>query len=214
VTSASDNPLGLLLERRSIRRFRPDPVPEALLEAVLEAARWAPTAGNRQSYRLVVVTSPEVIAAMGAAVRAATDQIAAQVRDDLATRVGAYLGNFAHFTGAPVVIVPIYRAGLDLLAAATAASEASDRPQLDALASVAAVTTYLLLAAHAVGLGACWMTGPCVAAAALRDILQVPAGWTIAALVPVGFPDEAPAAPARRPLGQLVVRIGPAGGAP
>jgi nitroreductase len=42
--------------RRSIRGYRPDPVPEPVLERVLEAARIAPTAANRQPFRLIVVT--------------------------------------------------------------------------------------------------------------------------------------------------------------
>ncbi|HEY3354234.1 MAG TPA: nitroreductase family protein [Polyangia bacterium] len=204
-----DQVLELLRGRRSVRRFRPEPVPAAMLDEVLEAARWAPTAGNRQSFRLLVVTAAPVIAAMGAAVRAETARLRAALRPEMAGQVGAYLGSFEHFTGAPAVVVTIYRPGLDLLAAATGVAGASDRPERDALASAAAVTTYLLLAAHAAGLGTCWMTGPCVAAEALREVLQVPAGWSIAALVPVGFPAEAPAAPPRRPLAQLVLRRGP-----
>ncbi|MDQ7795090.1 MAG: nitroreductase family protein [bacterium] len=45
-------------ERRSVRAYRPDPVPEAALEAVLEAARLAPSGSNRQPWRFVVVTDP------------------------------------------------------------------------------------------------------------------------------------------------------------
>ena len=45
--------------RRSVRGYRPDPVPEGVLHRVLEAARLAPSAGNRQPTRLVVITQPE-----------------------------------------------------------------------------------------------------------------------------------------------------------
>jgi nitroreductase len=66
----------------------------------------------------------------------------------------------------------------------------------------------LLLAAHARGLGGCWMTGPLVAAEPLEELLGVPRGWSIAALVPLGYPDEQPEPPARRDLDRLVKRIG------
>ena len=42
--------------RRSIRRFKPDPVPEALIREILDAARWSPSWGNTQPWEIVVVT--------------------------------------------------------------------------------------------------------------------------------------------------------------
>jgi nitroreductase len=205
-----DTLLRLARGRRSIRRFRPDPVPEAVLERLLEVARWAPSAGNRQAYRLLLVTAPATIAALGEAVRAATARLAAGLRADLAESGRAYLDNFTHFAGAPVVCVPIYRSGFDLRAAVAAepAPDGYAEPAHDALASVAAAIMSLLLAAQSVGLGSCWMTGPLCAAATLGALLEVPRGWSVAALVPLGYPDEAPAAPRRRELEQLVRRIG------
>jgi len=47
--------LDLARRRRSVRSYRPDPVPDDLLAAVLEAARLAPTAANRQPFRVIVV---------------------------------------------------------------------------------------------------------------------------------------------------------------
>ena len=48
--------LDMLLTRRSVRAYKPDPVPEALLEEVLRAGTYAPTGGGRQSPVLVAVT--------------------------------------------------------------------------------------------------------------------------------------------------------------
>ena len=50
----------LIRARRSIRGYRPDPVPEAALRRILEAARLAPTAANRQPFQLIVVTDAAV----------------------------------------------------------------------------------------------------------------------------------------------------------
>ena len=47
-----------ILERRSIRKYKDDPINDSALEKILDAARWAPNAGNYNSWRFVVVTSP------------------------------------------------------------------------------------------------------------------------------------------------------------
>jgi nitroreductase len=58
-------PLADIIARRfSSRRFSPEPVAEELIETVLEAARWAPSYGNRQSWRFVVVRDPDNLAAV------------------------------------------------------------------------------------------------------------------------------------------------------
>ena len=46
--------------RQSIRKYLPDPIPEADLNLILDAARRAPTGGNRQNWRMVVVTDPDL----------------------------------------------------------------------------------------------------------------------------------------------------------
>ena len=195
--------LEVMRGRRSVRRFQEAPVPEALVEQVLEAARWAPSAGNRQAFRFLVVRSRSTLERLAVVVRGATARLRDQARPGLQAELGAYLEGFDRFAAAPLVIVPIYRsAAPDLLQADR--DGALPRAIADGLAGVSAATMCLLLAAHALGLGACWMTGPLVAATELEALLEVPRGWSIAALLPLGFPDEQPAAPPRRPLEQLV----------
>lgn len=203
--------LRILNGRRSVRRFLRDPVPAKLLQQILEAAGWAPSAGNRQNYRLVVVSSPDKISAMSAAVEEAVAALRAGLRGDSREVAGAYLNNFSHFSLAPIVIVPIHRSGVDLLQACQDGDPSRQQPmgraELEAVSSVAAAIMNLLLAAHALGLGACWMTGPLVALEALNRILDVPKGWTVSALIPVGYPGETPPPPPRRALEHLIRRI-------
>jgi nitroreductase len=52
--------LDLARARRSVRRYRPDPVPDELLDQVLEAGRWAPSAVNSQPWEFIVVRDPQV----------------------------------------------------------------------------------------------------------------------------------------------------------
>ena len=56
----SKNTIGTIMERRSIRNYRPDPIPEEHIEQILEAGRQAPSAGNRQPWHFVVVRDPEL----------------------------------------------------------------------------------------------------------------------------------------------------------
>ena len=96
------------------------------------------------------------------------------------------------------MIVPLFRA-LTVLSNLTGPRLASgDAARIHAmerdsgLIGTSLALQNLLLAAHAAGLGASGMTGPLVAADALREILRVPASWHIVALVPIGYPDEVP----------------------
>jgi len=68
--------LALIRGRRSIRRFIERPIPDKILHDLLEAARWAPSAHNRQPWRFVVLTAP-------AARRQLATAMAAQLRADL-----------------------------------------------------------------------------------------------------------------------------------
>lgn len=53
-----------IFERRSIRAFKKDPVPPGAIRRILEAGRFAPSAGNSQPWRFIVINSPEIIAEM------------------------------------------------------------------------------------------------------------------------------------------------------
>jgi nitroreductase len=77
--------LALLKERRSIRRYKADPVPEEMLDQVLEAGRWAPSASNRQPWTFVVVRDEAV-------------------RRELARHAAYYFVRWAHASEAPVLI--------------------------------------------------------------------------------------------------------------
>jgi nitroreductase len=210
MTSDYETLLRLARDRRSVRRFRADAVPEPVVDQLLEVARWAPSASNRQAHRFLLVTARPTIAAMAEAVRAATTRLAESLRADLAEQAMPYLSNFTHFAGAPLVCVPIYRSGFDLrraLAPDAPGELPGSKPVIDALASVSAAIMNLLLAAHSLGIGACWMTGPLIAEEALTPLLDVPRGWNIAALIPLGYPAEEPEPPRRRELSHLVRRL-------
>jgi nitroreductase len=180
--------LELLRTRRSVRRFQPQPLDRRTVLVLLEAAVAAPSASNKQPWRFLVVQARERIDRMAAAVREATERIAAHIPKDSQAAFLAYGDYFTRFELAPTVIVPIHR-GLSVLSNLVGTSLALEN---------------LLLMAHAMGLGASGMTGPLVAEPALRAILEVPDGWGILGLVPLGYPDEEPGPTARKPVDKVV----------
>jgi nitroreductase len=78
--------MALLRERRSIRRYRLEPVPDDLLEQVLEAGRWAPSASNRQPWAFIVARD-------------------AEVRKEVAAHASFYFVRWVAVDEAPVMIV-------------------------------------------------------------------------------------------------------------
>ena len=202
--------LDLLRTRRSVRRFRPEPVARDTVAALLEAAVLAPSASNKQPWRFFVVQSPPRIAQMAAAVREATARIAAHIPAENQAAFLAYGDYFTRFELASTVIVPIHRALSVLTNLVDEQLAPLDRAAIgqmeeqSGLIGTALALENMLLMAHAMGLGASGMTGPLVAEPALRAILEVPPGWGIVALVPVGYPAEEPQRTDRKSVDKVV----------
>ena len=203
-----------LRSRRSVRRFKPEAPDDETLRQVLAAAITAPSASNKQPWRFFIVKDRAVIAAMAEAVRRAIDEIATHIPPESEDAFRTYGNYFTRFEAAPVVVVPIHR-GHALLSQLVTDTLDPDRHQAirtmerdSGLIGTSLALMNLLLAAHELGLGASGMTGPLVAVKELEDILRVPPSWGIVALVPIGFPDEAPASTQRKPLDKVLRWIG------
>lgn len=202
--------LELMRSRRSVRRFKPDVPDRATLTALIDAAVAAPSASNNQPWRFVIVTDRATIKRLADAVRSAVSRIASHVESDYEEAFRAYGDYFTRFEDAPVVIVPLYRSLTLLSNMVDAALEKGDRDAINlmeensGLIGTSLAIQNLLLMAHESGLGASGMTGPLVALGALREALQVPSSWQIAALIPVGYPAEEPPATSRKAIESVV----------
>jgi coenzyme F420-0:L-glutamate ligase/coenzyme F420-1:gamma-L-glutamate ligase len=191
----------LIRGRRSIRRYEPRPVPRILLEKLLEAATWAPSAHNRQPWRFCVVTSASTK-------RKLSDSMSEQWRRDLAadgidtaTIERRIAISHARLISAPALIVA------SLTMEDMKAYPDPRRAQAEwtmAVQSVALACQNLLLAAHFYGLGACWMCAPLFVPDLVRQILNLPTHWHPQALITVGYPAEERVAE-REPLESRVV---------
>ncbi|MCB9453601.1 MAG: nitroreductase family protein [Anaerolineaceae bacterium] len=188
-------------ERRSVRRYRPDPVPRAVLETVLTAAVWSPSAHNRQPWRFAVVESAEqktrLAQAMGERLR--HDLEADGVPEAVIAADTAR--SYARITAAPVVIVIcLTMADMD-----SYPDERRSRNEfLMAVQSVAMAGENLLLAAYDAGLGACWLCAPLFCPDVVRETLSLPADWQAQGLITLGYPAESRVKD-RRPLESSVL---------
>jgi nitroreductase len=200
--------------RTSIRRFKDQPVREDDLRKILDAGRLAPSANNTQPWSFLVIRDKAVLARMSQAVRDMVDRMIPHAENEKqAQRLAAYKGTyFTFFEKAPAVIAVFqegYDAATDQLLGRMGYS-AEDifrlRPN-PGLQSVAAAIEHLLLAAHALGYGSCWMTGPLVAQEAFEKILGYGKEKSIAALLPIGMPDEHPSPRPRKALEEITRTI-------
>jgi len=197
--------------RKSVRRFKQTPVPDEDIKKILDAGRHAPSANNTQPWSFIVVKNRTVLKQMADAARQMIDRMIPYAESEKqAQRLAAYKGNYyTFFENAPVVIAVLmegYDAGTDrVLAKMGYAPEDIKRLRpLPGLQSVAAAIENMLLAIHALGYGSCWMTGPLVAQEAFEKLLGFGKEKSIAALLPVGVPDENPPARPRKPLEESV----------
>jgi nitroreductase len=194
--------LDLLRGRRSIRRFRNEAIDRAVVRQLVDAARWAPSAGNRQDWELVVVTSAEVKGQMAQAVAEAWDAALHETGSEaVRDSVGSYAHNFDWFLAAPLVLAAACAdpaAFLTDLVGPRAAAVSGAR------FSAAMAVENLLLMAHALGLGSCCLTGPLAAEERLKALLGMGRRRELVCLVALGIPDEAPAPPDRRSIDDMV----------
>jgi len=180
----------LCRRRRSVRRFRDEPVPEELIGKLLNLARTSPYASGKKSWTIQVVREEATREAMAGAVRTRIGEILPRVREDFREGFAQYSRNFTLFSAAPVLLVPVFRVSPALSLMLPEPDAALSAWERDAFTkSIACVAMLVLLAAESLGLGTCFMTGPLIAHDDLRRLLGIPEGREIGAVIPVGFPD-------------------------
>lgn len=185
---------------RSMRRLKSDPVPDRMIRRVLEAATWAPSGGNMQGWRFLLIRDPATKQAVGAWYRRAWHEIvgpryasggpAPGVSQERFARMLAAAEHLAdHIHEAPVWIVPCL---------------ANAQPTRTTGSSVYPAVQNMLLAARALGLGATLTTLYLLFEKEAEAALGLPEGVHSYALIPIGFPAGRFGPVRRVPLAEVV----------
>jgi nitroreductase len=198
---------------RAVRRLRPDPIPSDVLDRVLQAACWAPTGGNMQPWRIIVVRSPDHKKALAdiyrpewykytefSRRRAEGQQLSENDRAkmDRTLEAGNYLAD--HLAEAPAILLFI----------ADPKQMAITDKNLDRISMVGGGSVYTavenaMLACVAEGLGCTLTTLHCLREPEVKAALDIPADWATLAMVPIGYPIGKGHGPiTRRPPSHLV----------
>ena len=187
------NTLEAIAQRRSIRKFKADPLPEDLLRAIINAGMQAPSGKNRQPWRFVIVNEdqrPEMVRIL----RDGIAKVKAQGDDPGSSEYSTNI-----MERAPVTVFVFNPDGL---APWLAHSIDQNFTELVDTQSIGAAIQNMLLAAHDLGIGSLWICDVFYAYEALCDWLGQK-GEMIAA-ISFGYPDESPAARSRKSYAELV----------
>jgi nitroreductase len=178
--------------RRSIRRYTPEPVDDKKIEAILEAGRWAPSWSNSQCWRFVVVRDTRIKAKL------AETLMPIKLPDKEIPNPAAMA-----FTVAPVIIVVCAETGKSGYKHGGSSEPATNKGDWFMFDAALAVQN-MVLAAHALGLGTV-IIGAFDAVQA-EKVLGVPEGYQAVTMFPVGVPAQPGKAPPRKELSEIVIK--------
>jgi len=173
--------------RRSIRKYKTTPVDDKTVEIVLEAARWAPSWANRQCWRFIVVRDNKIKAELALTL-------------GKFERDGVLVDNpsVEAIKSAPVVIVACAELGKSGYELGKLATDKGDWYMFD----VALAMQNLALTAHS--LGSATVHVGAVDAKQAASILQVPEGFCVVEMTPLGYPDQERNPRPRKELSEIV----------
>ena len=166
-------------ERRSIRKYKPDPVPEQALRTVLEAVQWTPSWANTQCWEIIMVTDPKI-------------------KSELAATLPKGNPAIPSMTQAPLIIVLCGKKGTSGYYKGEVTTDKGDWLMFDTGLAMQS----LCLASHALGLGTVVIGLMDHKKAA--QILSVPGDIEVVAMTPLGYPVTSGGTSKRKEIGEFV----------
>ena len=179
---------------RAVRKLRPDPIPDDVLERVLQAACWAPTGGNTQPWRVVVVTDDEGRAALQSIYGPEWERYSAGFMQMMANLPADELAKWERVKAAGDHLADnLHTAPAILVFCANPAMMAITDAGLDRISMVGGGSVYpavqnAMLACVEEGLGCTLTTLHCLREDDVKAAIGVPPEWATVAMVPIGYP--------------------------
>lgn len=180
----------------STRRFTDQPVPREVIERVLDSARFAPSGGNRQGWRVVVITDPDTRRRLrefyAEPWRAYTEATGFRALLDSGEGGGLPAGRLRMLRAADEYAhtfdqVPVHLLICVELAALAIVDRSLDRPSIVGGASIYPFVQNILLGLRAEGLGAAFTTLLAPAEEQVRELIGMPQGVVIAGHIATGY---------------------------
>ena len=173
--------LEAILSRRSIRRYKSNPVEDEKLKAMLESARLAPSGGNTQPWNFIIVRS---------------DETRKQIVE------ACHRQNW--MLQAPVLLVCVadIRTRIKEQANIVLSEESPQIELKQIIRDTAIAIEHLVLQAESLGLSTCWVAY--FEQEDIRPILSIPSDKYVVAVITVGYADESPRARPRRSLEEII----------
>jgi coenzyme F420-0:L-glutamate ligase/coenzyme F420-1:gamma-L-glutamate ligase len=191
-----------LRTRRSIRRFKPDPIPAAVIENILTTATFAPSAHNRQPWRFCVVTDLSVKQKLADAMAIEFERDLEQdelPQPEIQKRITR---SRERIIAAPVLII----LGLDMSEMDVYPDKQRKQAEFRmAMQSVANAGMQLMLAAHAEGLGSVWVCSPLFTQNTIQVVLNLPQAWEPHAMFLLGHPAVIPQVRERKTIKEISI---------
>lgn len=190
-----------LRTRRSIRRFKADPVPDSVIERILTTATYAPSAHHRQPWRFAVISdlSAKTNLANAMAIEFQHDLEADALSPEVVEK--KVRRSRGRIISVPLVII----LSVDMSDMDTYPDTRRKKAEyIMATQSAANAGMQLLLAAHAEGLGSVWVCSPLFAQETVQTALDLPKSWEPQAMYFLGYPVEIPEPRERKPIKEIV----------
>lgn len=198
--------LELVKKRRSIRKFKPDPIPERDIERIVEAARWAPSGFNSQLWEFVVVRKPELKNRIAEIIASAfLDEMKKVLPSGSDQSFSPSLDQYAAFAKAPAFILLLGDTRVRNYGPPMMRTD-DDRWQSVYLPSLSIAYQHMALAATSLGLGSQWVSAihlPTVPEQ-IRKLIGIPEEMLFFDMFVVGYPDIEPSEKKMRPLEEML----------
>ncbi|HEY5527049.1 MAG TPA: nitroreductase family protein [Candidatus Anoxymicrobiaceae bacterium] len=193
-----------IASRRSIRKYKSEPVPQELLDKVLEAARIAPSTSNTQSWKFMVVTDPDKR-------KKIRDSAFGQRFVEQAPVVIVCCVDFEAFKDRGrqtlKLVMRGVRPSMEMILRSVRGGKDKDfdpeRVVINGTMNVTIAVEHMIIAAEALGLGTCWVRA--FDPVAVAETLSLPEGMVVLSLLPLGYPDEKPKPRPRKAMEEIVI---------
>lgn len=173
---AESDILAAFKTRRSVRKFKPTPIPDEHVLQILEAAHYAPCPRNRQAWKFVVIKDRQILD---------------QIREECIKRGGEQSKQyFTDYLSAPVYVVVL--------------ADTQTRNPVNDVTAGALAAENLMLAARSFGYGTVFCVNS-IPEDVTKKILNIPDNYKRVCITPIGIPDKWPDTPPKKDLKEVIV---------